>query len=410
MKGVGFNAYGTKIPAKTNSNPYGTKISTNPYGKEIPLKSTEVNPYGKEIPVQSKEEKKPQQTQQQQLSEKAKSQKKTENGWGATARQSELNRKKMIGIHKDAEGTYQKNSDGKWEKTGLKKETNAPYTTKDMNPLHVGENKVATHRGPSKTELGGVKKTAYLNDNQLKQHELNVKNGKIVDAQGKNLDTTGANCAFKGAEKDQMVFTMNKDGKMHAADAGKEEQKFENAYNKGLTKDRYLFHHSSLTRGKETAASGGIEVKNGELKSISNKSGHYLPSAKENLQAINELEKKGVNTDNTKMQMWDKHGTRTRYVSEVKQAQGDIQAIDKKISLMDEIKNTKQGMSGKGLQGSKVETNMKPSDVLAKNEHVKNSWKNLSDKAKPQQQQAPAVHNENYNIRVDASAVEENYN
>jgi hypothetical protein len=377
MKGV--NAYGTKIPANSNSNPYGSKIPANPYGKEIPVKSAEVNPYGKEIPVQTQKE-------EVQLSEKAKSQKKTENGWGATARQSELNRKKMIGTHKDAEGTYQKNSNGKWKKTGLKPETKAPYATKDMNPLHVGENKVATHRGPSQTERGGVKKTAYLNDNQLKQHEINVKNGKIIDAQGKALDTTGANCAFKGAEKDQMVFTMNKDGKMHAADAGKEEQKFENAYNKGVTKDRYLFHHSSLTRGKETAASGG------------------------NLQAINELEKKGVNTDNTKMQMWDKYGTRTRYASEVKQAEGDIKAIDKKISLMDEIKNTKQGMSEKGLQGSKVETNMKPSDVLAKNEHVKYSWKNLSDKAKPQQPQAPAVHNENYNIRVDASEVKENYN
>lgn len=399
MKGVGINAYGTKIPANTNSNPYGTKITANPYGKEIPVKSTEVNPYGKEIPVETKKE-------EAQLSEKAKSQKKTENGWGATARQSELNRKKMIGTHKDAEGTYQKNSDGQWEKTGIKQETNGSYKTSPMNAKHIGENKVATHRGPSATAKGGVQKTAYLNDSQLKQHEINVKNGKIVDAQGKNLDTTGANCAFKGAEKDQMVFTMGKNGQMHAADAGKQEQNFKNAYDKGVTRDLYLFHHSSLTRGKETAASGGIEVKNGELKSISNKSGHYMPEVKDNLQAINELEKKGVNTDNTKMQMWDKYGTRTRYVSEVKQAEGDIKAIDKKISLMDEIKNTKQGMSQQGLQGSKVETNIKPSDVLAKNEHVKNSWKNLSDKAKPQQPQAPVVHNENYNIRVDASEVE----
>lgn len=397
MKGV--NAYGTRIPAKTNSNPYGTKISANPYGKEIPVKSTEVNPYGKEIPVETKKE-------EAQLSEKAKSQKKTENGWGATARQSELNRKKMIGTHKDAEGTYQKNSDSKWDKTGIKQDQNGSYKTTPMNAKHIGENKVATHRGPSATAKGGVQKTAYLNDSQLKQHEINVKNGKIVDAQGKNLDTTGANCAFKGAEKDQMVFTMSKNGQMHAADAGKQEQNFKNAYDKGITKDLYLFHHSSLTRGKETAASGGIEVKNGELKSISNKSGHYMPEVKDNLQAINELEKKGVNTDNTKMQMWDKYGTRTRYVSEVKQAEGDVKAIDKKISLMDEIKNTKQGMSQQGLQGSKVETNMKPSDVLAKNEHVKYSWKNLSDKAKPQQPQAPVVPNENYNIRVDASDVE----
>jgi hypothetical protein len=398
MKGVGFNAYGTKIPANSNSNPYGTKIPANPYGKEIPVKSNEVNPYGKEIPVQSE------QNQQEQLSEKAKSQKKTENGWGATARQSELNRKKMIGTHKDAEGTYQKNSDGKWDKTGIKQEQNGSYKTTPMTPKHIGENKVATHRGPSQTAKGGVQKTAYLNDSQLKQHEINVKNGKIVDAQGKNLDTTGANCAFKGAEKDQMVFTMGKNGQMHAADAGKQEQNFKNAYDKGVTKDLYLFHHSSLTRGKETAASGGIEVKNGELKSISNKSGHYLPEVKDNLQAINELEKKGVNTDNTKMQMWDKYGTRTRYVSEVKQAEGDLKAIDKKISLQDEIKNTKQGMSEQGLHQG--DDNLKPSDVIAKNSHVKYQWKNLSDKAKPQQAQRPVVHNENYNIRVDADEVE----
>jgi hypothetical protein len=54
------------------------------------------------------------------------------------------------------------------------------------------------------------------------------------------------------------------------------------------------FHHSSLLAGAAVAAAGEIEVRNGQLIAISDRSRHYLPGREFTDQAI--LEKCGIDT------------------------------------------------------------------------------------------------------------------
>jgi hypothetical protein len=54
------------------------------------------------------------------------------------------------------------------------------------------------------------------------------------------------------------------------------------------------FHHSSFLAGQPVAAAGELQVEAGELKLISNKSGHYKPSPDLTAQALKVLESQGV--------------------------------------------------------------------------------------------------------------------
>lgn len=54
------------------------------------------------------------------------------------------------------------------------------------------------------------------------------------------------------------------------------------------------YHHSSLLAGAHVAGAGEIEVSNGRVMWISNKSGHYRPSINHLCQTLHLLQKKGV--------------------------------------------------------------------------------------------------------------------
>lgn len=53
-------------------------------------------------------------------------------------------------------------------------------------------------------------------------------------------------------------------------------------------------HHSSLLAGTNVAGAGELQVENGRLTWISNKSGHYAPSVVHLLQTLHQLQKNGV--------------------------------------------------------------------------------------------------------------------
>jgi len=53
-------------------------------------------------------------------------------------------------------------------------------------------------------------------------------------------------------------------------------------------------HHSSLLTAAHTAAAGEMKVEKGELKWISNKSGHYTPAVQHFIQVLHFLQKKGI--------------------------------------------------------------------------------------------------------------------
>jgi hypothetical protein len=57
------------------------------------------------------------------------------------------------------------------------------------------------------------------------------------------------------------------------------------------------YHHSSLLAGANVALAGEMKVENGKLVYLSNKSGHYVPSAESLVQLLHILEKDGVAMD-----------------------------------------------------------------------------------------------------------------
>ena len=60
-------------------------------------------------------------------------------------------------------------------------------------------------------------------------------------------------------------------------------------------------HHSSLLAGQNVAGAGEMQVWNGTLKWISNKSGHYFPEIEHLMQTLHSLTKKGVPLDNVRL-------------------------------------------------------------------------------------------------------------
>jgi hypothetical protein len=67
-------------------------------------------------------------------------------------------------------------------------------------------------------------------------------------------------------------------------------------------------HHSSLLAGQNVAGAGEMQVRDGQLKWISNKSGHYFPEIELFLQTLHSLTKKGIPLDAVRVSFLSKNG------------------------------------------------------------------------------------------------------
>ena len=131
-------------------------------------------------------------------------------------------------------------------------------------------------------ETGAVWGTSvkYLSAQERKQYELLVsREGLLVDAENRLFDTRGAGTV---TGKGKAIFVMSEAGNIYAS----------------LEQQAGIFHHSSFLAGAPVAAAGEIEVIDGVVKTLSNRSGHYTPDQSYTHQFIEQLWRKGVkNTD-----------------------------------------------------------------------------------------------------------------
>ena len=111
--------------------------------------------------------------------------------------------------------------------------------------------------------------------------KLHFRNGKLyLNAECKTpFDTMGMVTANMGLGF--CIYVMSGNGNIHVS--------------KHSVGDR---HHSSLLAGGNVAGAGEMKVILGTLTWISNKSGHYVPSAKQLMQTLHSLGKKGVDLAN----------------------------------------------------------------------------------------------------------------
>jgi hypothetical protein len=146
-----------------------------------------------------------------------------------------------------------------------------PLKTKPMRDIFKGEDVPGNTVWPGTT-------VKYLNDTERAAYQLQFKNGRIYDANGKLFDTSTAQSAHTGGGN--AIFVMDAEGNFFAS----------------KTQVVGEFHHSSLAAGQPVAAAGELRVEQGVLKHITDQSGHYRPTTDLTAQALDALESQGIDT------------------------------------------------------------------------------------------------------------------
>jgi hypothetical protein len=127
--------------------------------------------------------------------------------------------------------------------------------------------------------------TYYQPQDQPNPYRMTFKNGKIKQ-NGADVHTLDAEPEYKLKDKpERYMFTMDPAGNFYGADVKKET-------NGGTRR----IHHSTMTAGGETAASGSMKIDQGRLESLEDNSGHYQPGVAQTYQAVKALQRKGVDT------------------------------------------------------------------------------------------------------------------
>jgi hypothetical protein len=144
----------------------------------------------------------------------------------------------------------------------------APLKMVPMQKRYVGENK------PNNSVWGTPVK--YLSDLERAKFKLEVRDGLLYDSEGKLFDTSDASSVHSGGGR--AIFTMDEAGNIYAS-------KYQAVGE---------FHHSSLAGGEPVAGAGELEVQNGVLTTVTNKSGHYLPPAECSNQVMDSFKSQGA--------------------------------------------------------------------------------------------------------------------
>src|SRR5690606_5578484 len=106
----------------------------------------------------------------------------------------------------------------------------------------------------------GGSQVKYLNATERARLALTVKDGKFYNADGNLFDTSVGGTEWSG--EGRAIYVMDEQGNIFAS-----------------TKHQLgAFHHSSFLGGKQVAAAGELEVRDGLLVGLSDRSGHYAPA------------------------------------------------------------------------------------------------------------------------------------
>ncbi|WP_347331538.1 RHS repeat-associated core domain-containing protein [Marinimicrobium locisalis] len=144
------------------------------------------------------------------------------------------------------------------------------YTNlKEMEPEYRAE-----ELGFAKAWDGLGVEVEYLeSEEERAPFKIFVKDGLIVDAYGKPLDTGGG----------PYIFVMDPQGRIFAG-----------------APRIFEFHHSSFLGGGDVASAGEMEVASGYLLRNNSESGHYKPTEAHNDQFVREMKERGVDAEQTR--------------------------------------------------------------------------------------------------------------
>ncbi|MCB9535730.1 MAG: hypothetical protein H6704_05630 [Myxococcales bacterium] len=145
-----------------------------------------------------------------------------------------------------------------------------------LHPQYVGE-----ERGEGET--GDT--VAYWDDAKRAAHVLRVRDGKLVDLEGRPLDPDIEAHPERGGFA---MYAMTGDGTIY----------YSFDHRPGHV------HHSTLTAGAPVACAGDMTVINGELVDVNNSSGHYRPPPRALDQMVLRLRELGVDMTDVEVKYW----------------------------------------------------------------------------------------------------------
>ncbi|MBE2282889.1 MAG: hypothetical protein IAE77_05450 [Prosthecobacter sp.] len=181
----------------------------------------------------------------------------------------------------------------------------------------------------------GSATTQYMNEEQREEHRMHLRPGR--DATGaENMRLSGPEVK-KGAEH---IFAMDGEGQVFIKESQAATSQTDS------TGRQVHVHHSSFLAGEKVAGAGELIVdKQGFINEVSDRSGHYQPGEAESKQALDELEKQGVNMDNVKFSMNRGEGKTTGMANEFRQ--GGEKVFKARRTMTDEIKHMGESVKEK---------------------------------------------------------------
>lgn len=150
------------------------------------------------------------------------------------------------------------------------------FRTKPLGEGYAGENL------PENATDGKV--VRYLDETERKAYLVTIRDGKFYDADGNLLDTTGS-VLLHEEEPDLAIWVMDGHGNIYVS----------------TTPEINVFNHASFLAGGEVAAAGDIKVVNGELRYLTNGSGHYKPRWNFLKQAMDHMRSQGVQIESSQI-------------------------------------------------------------------------------------------------------------
>ncbi len=128
----------------------------------------------------------------------------------------------------------------------------------------------------------------YMSPEEREAHRIFVDgDGNLRNATTGELFDTNGSTSLWSPDGQRAIFVMDGSGNLYAS----------------MEQELGILHHSSLLGGQPVVGAGEIEVLDGKLVAITDRSGHYRPTAAQNNRVLHSLRDQGISIDSNFQQL-----------------------------------------------------------------------------------------------------------
>lgn len=203
--------------------------------------------------------------------------------------------------------------------------------------------------------------TVALSDAGRARRQVHVEDGRLrYGLDGRLMDTRGSKSGQMSDQTAQShIFAMGANGDLLSSDVASETMALRQDYTDPATKS---FHHSSFFGGRDLAGAGEMQVEDGFLTRMNQRSGHHKPSSKHTANVLGRLADQGANLDRARVDVMredadgnaDANDEHQFMAGEVLASGGDNRLLMGKKSFLEEIRE-RGSFSRKDRKTARVE-------------------------------------------------------